>query len=236
MAGELFIEEKILYEDNHLIVVNKSPSDIVQGDKTGDEPLSETVKKYLKKKYDKPGEVFLGVVHRLDRPVSGAVVFAKTSKALSRMNELLRNNELQKIYWAITAQKPDPEEAVLRDFLKKNEAQNKSYVVREGDSGAKEARLSYKLLACSDRYCLLQVELHTGRHHQIRAQLAHHGTPIKGDLKYGFPTSNKDTSISLHARTISFIHPIKKEPIIVVADPPEDVLWNYFLSLHKRTK
>lgn len=237
MNDEIFIENKILYEDNHLIVVNKSSSDIVQGDRTGDEPLSEQVKKYLKVRYEKPGEVFLGVVHRLDRPVSGAVIFAKTSKALSRMNEQLRNNELQKIYWAITAQKPEPEEAVLRNFLKKNEAQNKSYVVREGVQGAKEAKLSYKLSACSDRYYLLEITLHTGRHHQIRAQLAHHGTPIKGDLKYGFPTSNKDGSISLHARKIVFIHPIKKERIEIIAPPPKEILWDYFLkNASKREK
>ncbi|MDR0364885.1 MAG: RluA family pseudouridine synthase [Bacteroidales bacterium] len=230
MKDDRSIESKILYEDNHLIIINKSSSDIVQGDKTDDEPLSEVVKSYLKVKYNKPGEVFLGVVHRLDRPVSGVVIFAKTSKALSRMNELLRNNELQKTYWAITAQKPDPEQNTLHDFLKKNETQNKSYIVKPGVQGAKEAKLSYKLLARGDRYYLLEIALHTGRHHQIRAQLAHNGTPIKGDMKYGFPTSNKDGSISLHARSVSFIHPIKKELLTVSAPTPKDSLWNYFLE------
>ena len=224
------IEKKILYEDNHLIILNKAPSDIVQGDKTGDKPLSESVKDYLKEKYNKPGEVFLGVVHRLDRPVSGVVIFAKTSKALSRMNEMLREGALQKKYWAIVADKPEPEEATLIDFLKKNEQQNKSFVVKNKSEGAKEARLSYKLLACSDRYYLLEVELHTGRHHQIRAQLAHNGTPIKGDLKYGFSTSNKDASISLHARQVSFPHPVKKESMTVIVPPPDETLWNYFSS------
>lgn len=229
MAGAP-VEEKILYEDNHLIVLNKAPSDIVQGDKTGDKPLSESVKDYLKAKYGKPGEVFLGVIHRLDRPVSGIVIFAKTSKALARMNEMLREGALRKTYWAITANKPEPEQATLTHLLKKNEQQNKSFVVKGKVEGAKEARLSYKLLACSDRYYLLEVELHTGRHHQIRAQLSHNGTPIKGDLKYGFPTSNKDASISLHAREVSFIHPVKREPLTIVAPPPDEALWNYFAS------
>ena len=220
----------IIYEDNHLIVVNKEPSEIVQGDKTGDIPLSETVKSYIKTKYNKPGEVFLGVVHRLDRPVSGLVVFAKTSKALSRMNEMLRNNELKKYYWAITCQQPHPTEAVLTHYIEKNEKLNKSFIVSDKSKNAKEASLAYRLLSASDRYFLVEIELFTGRHHQIRTQLAHIGCPVKGDLKYGAPTSNKDASISLHARKVSFTHPVKKEKLTLTAPPPNDPLWNFFLS------
>jgi 23S rRNA pseudouridine1911/1915/1917 synthase len=221
---------KVVYEDNHLIVVNKSPSEIVQGDKTGDTPLSETVKSYLKTKYNKPGAVFLGVAHRLDRPVSGIVIFAKTSKALARMNEMLRNNEVKKYYWAITTQQPHPEEAVLTNFIAKNEALNKSFVTSEKSKNAKKASLAYRLLAASDNYYFVEVELFTGRHHQIRVQLAHIGCPIKGDLKYGAPTSNKDASISLHARKVCFVHPVSKELLTLVAPPPDDALWNFFLS------
>ncbi|MDD4848101.1 MAG: RNA pseudouridine synthase [Bacteroidales bacterium] len=222
------MQNRILYEDNHLIIINKLPSEIVQGDKTGDEPLSETVKRYLKETYNKPGDVFLGVVHRLDRPVSGAVIFAKTSKALARMNESIRNQEFKKIYWAIVAQRPPKDEDTLINFLWKNEQQNKSLVVTPNRNGAKEAKLDYRLLGCSDRYFLLEVQLHTGRHHQIRAQLAHIGCPIKGDLKYGFSTTNADASISLHARSIEFLHPIKKEMIRVEAPVPDEKLWQFF--------
>jgi len=221
----------VIYEDNHLIVVNKSPSEIVQGDKTGDTPLSDEVKSYLKTKYNKPGEAFLGVVHRLDRPVSGIVIFAKTSKALSRMNKLLRNNELKKYYWAIVCKQPHLEEAVLTDYLEKNEKLNKSFVVAEGSKRAKKASLAYRLLATSDNYFLVEVELFTGRHHQIRVQLANIGCPVKGDLKYGAPTSNKDASISLHAKKVSFAHPVGKELLTLEAPPPNDPLWNFFQSI-----
>lgn len=224
----MLLQNRILYEDNHLIIINKLPSEIVQGDKTGDEPLSEAVKRYLKETYNKPGEVFLGVVHRLDRPVSGAVIFAKTSKALSRMNESIREQEFKKIYWAIVGQRPKKDKDTLINFLWKNEKQNKSLVVSQNRNGAKEAKLDYQLLSNSDRYFLLEVRLHTGRHHQIRAQLAHIGCPIKGDLKYGFSTSNPDSSISLHARSIEFLHPVKKEPIKIVAPVPDERLWRYF--------
>jgi len=218
----------IIYEDNHLIVVNKSPSEIVQGDKTGDAPLSDAVKLYIKERYNKPGAVFLGVVHRLDRPVSGIVIFAKTSKALTRMNEMLRNNEIKKYYWAITCQQPHPEENTLTNHLEKNEKLNKSFVVAEQSKRAKKASLAYRLLAASDNYFLVEVELFTGRHHQIRVQLAHIGCPVKGDLKYGAPTSNKDASISLHARKVSFVHPVSKELLTLEAPPPDDPLWNFF--------
>lgn len=222
------VSQRILYEDNHLIVVNKLPSEIVQGDKTGDKPLSEEVKYYLKKKYNKPGNVFTGVIHRLDRPVSGIVVFAKTGKALSRMNELIKNRKIKKTYWAIVKNKPKEKEAVLTHFLLRNEKRNKSFVSNKKQENSKEAILSYRLITSSKDYHLLEVDLQTGRHHQIRAQLAAIGCPIKGDLKYGFSRSNKDASISLHAHSVSFVHPVKKEALTIVADPPEDVLWNYF--------
>ena len=222
------VSQRILYEDNHLIVVNKLPSEIVQGDKTGDQPLSEAVKEYIRKKYNKPGNVFTGVIHRLDRPVSGVVVFAKTGKALSRMNELVKNREIKKTYWAIVKSKPKEKEATLTHFLVRNEKKNKSFVSGKKQENSKEARLSYRLIASSKDYYLLEVDLHTGRHHQIRAQLAAIGCPIKGDLKYGYARSNKDASISLHARSVTFVHPVKKEPLTIVAEPPEDVLWRYF--------
>jgi len=222
------VSQRILYEDNHLIVVNKLPSEIVQGDKTGDQPLSEAVKEYIRKKYNKPGNVFTGVIHRLDRPVSGVVVFAKTGKALSRMNELVKNREIKKTYWAIVKSKPKEKEATLTHFLVRNEKKNKSFVSGKKQENSKEAKLSYRLVASSKDYYLLEVDLHTGRHHQIRAQLAAIGCPIKGDLKYGYARSNKDASISLHARSVTFVHPVKKEPLTIVAEPPEDVLWRYF--------
>lgn len=222
---------EVLYEDNHLIAVNKRPSDIVQGDKTGDKPLSEIVKDYIRKKYDKPGEVFTGVIHRLDRPVSGVVIFARTSKALARMNELFKSRDVEKIYWAVVKNRPAQEAATLTDYLKKNQEKNKSFVSSAKDKNALKCILDYQLLNSSDNYHLLEVNPKTGRHHQIRVQLAAMGCPIKGDLKYGFDRSNKDASIHLHARSLSFIHPVKKEPIKIVANPPKDPIWDYFLSV-----
>lgn len=224
----MLTEDRILYEDNHVIVVNKLPSEIVQGDKTGDTTLPDAIKEFLKKKYDKPGNVFCGVVHRLDRPTSGAVIFAKTSKALERLNAQFREKETDKTYWAIVENRPEPRAAKLQHFLKKNEAQNKSYAVGKGVVGAKEARLTYQLLKSSERYHLLEIELETGRHHQIRAQLATIGCCIKGDLKYGAKRANKDASICLHARQIRFIHPTSKEPITVVAPTPSTDVWTVF--------
>jgi len=216
----------VLYEDNHIIAVNKSSSEIVQGDKTGDQPLSETIKLYLKEKYNKPGEVFLGVTHRLDRPVSGVVLFAKTSKALTRLNEMFRNQEVKKTYWAIVKERPKQPEGRLEHYLVRNEKQNKSVAYEKERSDAKKAALSYKLIAHSDTYYLLEVQLETGRHHQIRCQLAKMGCPIKGDLKYGFPRSNPNGGISLHARSVEFIHPVSKLPISLTAPVPvDDKLW-----------
>lgn len=216
----------VIYEDNHLIAVCKAPSEIVQGDKTGDTPLSDLVRQYIKEKYAKPGNVFLGVPHRLDRPVSGVVVFARTGKALSRMNELFREGgRVEKTYWAIVTARPPEPSGTLDDYLVRNERQNKSYVSRAGTPGAKRALLDYRLLAVSDRYFLLEVRLRTGRHHQIRCQLAHMGCPIKGDLKYGAPRSNPDGSISLHARRIRFEHPVSHVPLCIEAPLPADKLW-----------
>ena len=216
----------VLYEDNHIIAVNKSSSEIVQGDKTGDQPLSETIKLYLKEKYNKPGDVFLGVVHRLDRPVSGVVLFAKTSKALTRLNEMFRTQEVKKTYWAIVKEKPDQPEGRLEHYLTRNEKQNKSMAYDKPRSDAKKAALSYRMIAQSDTYYLLKVQLETGRHHQIRCQLAKMGCPIKGDLKYGFPRSNPNGGISLHARSVEFIHPVSKEFIQLTAPlPTDDKLW-----------
>ena len=216
----------VLYEDNHIIAVNKSSSEIVQGDKTGDQPLSETIKLYLKEKYNKPGDVFLGVVHRLDRPVSGVVLFAKTSKALTRLNEMFRTQEIKKIYWAIVKEKPEKPEGRLEHYLTRNEKQNKSMAYDKPRSDAKKAALSYRMIAQSDTYYLLEVQLETGRHHQIRCQLAKMGCPIKGDLKYGFPRSNPNGGISLHARSVEFIHPVSKEFIQLTAPlPTDDKLW-----------
>jgi 23S rRNA pseudouridine1911/1915/1917 synthase len=218
----------IIYEDNHIIAVNKRPSEIVQGDKTGDEPMSETLKRYVKLKYNKPGEVYLGTVHRLDRPVSGIVLFARTSKALSRLNEMFRGKEIQKTYWAVVKNKPQEQSGLLIHYLKKNEAKNMSKAFDREQPGTLKCELEYTVLLASDNYCLLEVKPHTGRHHQIRVQLASMGCPIKGDLKYGFNRSNENGSIHLHARRVDFIHPVKKEPITIVADPPDDPLWNYF--------
>ncbi|WP_337386435.1 RluA family pseudouridine synthase [Prevotella sp.] len=215
----------VVYEDNHIIIVNKQSGEIVQGDKTGDTPLSDIVKQYIKDKYNKPGNVFLGVVHRLDRPVSGLVVFAKTSKALSRLNEMFRTGDVHKTYWAIVKKNDIAPEATLTDWLTRNERQNKSYAHNREVPGAKKAVLSYKVRSVSDNYMLLEVRLMTGRHHQIRCQLAHMGCPIKGDLKYGSPRSNPDGSISLMSRRVEFVHPVSKETIAVEAPVPNDRLW-----------
>ena len=221
-------ELQILYEDNHVIVINKKASDIVQGDKTGDETMPDQIKEYLKVKYEKPGNVFCGVVHRLDRPTSGAVVFARTSKALERLNAQFRDKETNKIYWAIVETKPAKSEDTLVHFLKKNEKQNKSYASHTETPGSKKAILHYKLIASSDKYHLLEVRLETGRHHQIRVQLSTIGCLIKGDVKYGARRANPDASISLHARYLDFIHPTSKEIIKITAPVPNDALWNFF--------
>ena len=217
---------KVVYEDNHIIIVNKHSGEIVQGDKTGDKPLSETVKEYIKQKYNKPGNVFLGVVHRLDRPVSGLVVFAKTSKALSRLNDMFRTGDVHKTYWAIVKRRDIATEGTLTDWLTRNERQNKSYAHEREVPGAKKAVLKYKVRAVADNYMLIEVTLLTGRHHQIRCQLSHMGCPIKGDLKYGAPRSNPDGSISLLSRRVEFVHPVSKENIVAYADVPDDRLWH----------
>jgi 23S rRNA pseudouridine1911/1915/1917 synthase len=222
---------EILYEDNHIIIVNKRSSDLVQGDGTGDESLDNIVRAYIKEKYKKPGDVFLGVVHRLDRPVSGCVVYARTSKALSRLSELFRTREVKKTYWAIVTDRPPAEEGVLSNWLKKNEQQNKSYVYDKEVKGSKLAELSYVVLARSEKYYLLEVDLQTGRHHQIRAQLAAAKCPIKGDLKYGAPRSNEGGGISLHSRKVTFMHPVKNEEISVVAPLPDDRIWKLFANV-----
>lgn len=219
----------VLYEDNHIIAVNKGCSEIVQGDKTGDTPLSETVKTYIKEKYNKPGNVFLGVTHRLDRPVSGVVIFARTSKALSRLNDMFRNRKIEKKYWAIVENAPTEPIGRLEHYLVRNERQNKSYVYEKERPNSKKAMLSYELIGKSDRYYLLEVELETGRHHQIRTQLAHIGCPIKGDLKYGATRSNKGGGISLHALSAKFVHPVSKEEVKIIAPTPiTDNIWNFF--------
>jgi 23S rRNA pseudouridine1911/1915/1917 synthase len=217
---------QILHEDNHIIVINKRVGDIVQGDKTGDKPLSEVVKEYIKDKYNKPGEVFLGVVHRLDRPTTGIVVFARTSKALTRLNELFKNRETQKTYWAIVKKKPQKTEDKLVHFLKRNEKNNTSKAHINEVAESKIASLDYQIIKELTHYFALEINLHTGRHHQIRAQLSAIGSPIKGDLKYGFDRSNPDGGIHLHARQLVFVHPVSKENIIVIASAPEDPVWN----------
>ena len=219
---------EILYEDNHIIAINKSSSDIVQGDKTGDKPLVDTVREYLKERYSKSGNVFCGVVHRLDRPVSGVVLFAKTSKALARLNEMLRGHEIKKKYWAIVVKPPQEQEATLKHYLVRNERQNKSYAYTTEKKDSKLAVLHYITIGKSERYTLLEVDLHTGRHHQIRCQLAAVGAVIKGDLKYGAPRSNPDGSISLHARSVEFVHPVRKELVVITAPLPTDKLWTVF--------
>jgi 23S rRNA pseudouridine1911/1915/1917 synthase len=217
---------QVLFEDNHIIIINKRVGDIVQGDKTGDRPLSEIVKDYIKKKYNKPGKVYLGVVHRLDRPTSGIVIFARTSKALSRLNKLFASKDIQKTYWTIVKQCPPSHEDTLTHWLKKNPKNNKSSAYDHEVRESKKAILHYKLLKSLDNYHLLEIDLETGRHHQIRSQLSKIGSPIKGDIKYGFDRSNPDGGIHLHARSISFIHPVKKEPLVINAPTPKDPLWD----------
>ncbi len=219
----------VLYEDNHIIIVNKASGEIVQGDKTGDKPLSDIVKEYLKEKYNKPGNVFCGVTHRLDRPTTGVLVFAKTSKALSRLNEMFRNDKVEKSYWAIVKNQPPKVEDKLVHWLIKNEKNNKSTAYDNEKQGTKKAVMHYKIIGSSENYFLLEVNLETGRHHQIRTQLSKIGCPIKGDLKYGANRSNPDGSISLHARTISFIHPVSKIKIEITAPVPNDNLWKSFI-------
>ncbi len=216
---------QILYEDNHLLVVNKRVGDIAQGDNSGDKPLPDVVKEYLKEKYNKPGEVFLGVVHRLDRPTSGLILFAKTTKALTRMNDLFSSRETQKTYWAIVKNKPEKEKDTLVHFIKRNQQNNTSKAHIKEVPQSKKASLSYQLIATLNNYYALEIELHTGRHHQIRAQLQAIGCPIKGDLKYGFDRSNPDGGIHLHARKLAFIHPVSKEQIQIIAPVPEDSIW-----------
>ena len=215
----------IIYEDNHLVVVNKRVGQLVQGDRTGDPALDGKLRHYIKEKYRKPGDVFLGVIHRIDRPVSGVVVYARTSKALGRMNELFRTGQVRKNYWCIVKNRPEPDQGRLVHYLLKNESQNKSYAYDRLRPGAKEAILEYRLIFSSENYHLLEVLLHTGRHHQIRCQLAKSGTPVRGDLKYGYERSNRDGSISLHARSLEFIHPVRQETLILTAPVPEDPLW-----------
>lgn len=219
----------VIYEDNHIILVNKASSEIVQGDKTGDTPLSETVKQYIKEKYHKPGNVFLGVTHRLDRPVSGLVLFARTSKALSRLNEMFKTKEIKKTYWAIVKNQPPAPAGELVHWLVRNEKQNKSYAYDREVKDSKKAILDYKVIGRSERYYLLEINLQTGRHHQIRCQLAKMGCPIKGDLKYGAQRSNPDGSICLHARRIKFVHPVSKEKMSFEAPVPDSALWKSFL-------
>ena len=216
---------EVLYEDNHIIAVNKKPSDIVQGDKTGDKPLVEFVKDFLKKKYNKPGDVFLGVVHRIDRPVSGVVLFAKTSKSLSRLNQMFKDKTIQKTYWAVVKNRPQKTSDTLIHFLKKNHSKNKSTAFDREEKDSLRSELSYTLIKPLDNYHLLEVYPKTGRHHQIRVQLSKIGSPIKGDVKYGFNRTNKDASIHLHARKIEFIHPVKKEAISIIAPTPNDSTW-----------
>ena len=223
----------VLYEDNHIIAVNKTCSEIVQGDKTGDAPLSETVKAYIKEKYNKPGEVFLGVTHRLDRPTSGVVLFARTSKALTRLNDMFKSHEqIRKTYWAIVQGKPKLPEARLENYLIRNEKQNKSYIAKPGAKDAKLAILTYKTLTVGEHYSLLEINLETGRHHQIRCQLAAIGCPVKGDLKYGAKRSNQDGGICLHARQIEFEHPVSHEQINIIAPTPKDSIWQQLAPTH----
>jgi 23S rRNA pseudouridine1911/1915/1917 synthase len=217
---------QVLFEDNHIIIVNKRAGDIVQGDKTGDTPLSEIVKSYIKKKYNKPGDVYLGVVHRLDRPTTGIVVFARTSKALSRLNKMFAEQKIIKTYWAIVKQKPNPEKGTLIHWLIKNSKNNKSTAYKTELKDGKKAILHYQVIRSLTRYHLVEINLETGRHHQIRCQLASIGSPVKGDLKYGFDRSNKDASIHLHSRNIEFMHPVSKSMISIESPLPSDVLWD----------
>lgn len=225
---------EILFEDNHLIIINKKPGELTQGDITNDETLGDKVKVYLKKKYNKPGNVYLGITHRLDRPTSGIIIFAKTSKALTRLNELFRKNEIKKTYWAVvkSVNKKGPKK--LENFLIKNKKQNKSYVTENSNKKAKNAVLYFNSILELQKYSLLSIKLETGRHHQIRTQLSHIGFPIKGDLKYGFPRSNKDGSINLHSRKINFTHPVSKKNIEVIANPPKNNIWDLCLNFDEK--
>jgi 23S rRNA pseudouridine1911/1915/1917 synthase len=217
---------QVLFEDNHIVIVNKRAGDITQGDKTGDKPLSEVVKEYIKDKYNKPGDVFLGVVHRLDRPTSGIIIFARTSKSLERLNKMLRDKTIHKTYWAVVKNHPKKEKDTLINYLRKNPKNNKSTAYTKEIEGSKKAVLHYTVLKKLDNYSLIEIDLETGRHHQIRTQLSTIGSPIKGDLKYGFDRSNKDGSIHLHARKIKFTHPVSKELINITAPTPKEVIWN----------
>jgi len=223
----------ILFEDNHLIIVNKAPGDLSQGDITGDQTLGDKIKSYLKKKYDKKGNVYLGIAHRLDRPTSGLIIFTKTSKALSRINELFKKNEIKKTYWAIVNLMEEKISDKLVNYLIKNKKQNKSYVTNSLNKESKKAILNYKKIYDLNKFSLLSVNLETGRHHQIRTQLANIGYPIKGDLKYGYPRSNKDGSIHLHSRKISLIHPVTKKQIQIIANPPKNNIWDLCLNYNQ---
>ncbi|MCL2502624.1 MAG: RNA pseudouridine synthase [Bacteroidales bacterium] len=227
------VSKRILYEDNHIVVINKWPGEIIQADKTMDEALCETLKFFIKERDQKPGNVFVGVPHRLDRPVSGAVIFAKTGKALERFNKMFSCRDIQKKYWAITTEKPQPESGQLKHYLVRNTEQNKSYAYPRIKPNAKEALLNYRYMGGSEHYHFVEIELLTGRHHQIRAQLSAIGCSVKGDLKYGASRSNPDGGISLHARSLSFLHPVKQIPIEIVAPVPEDVLWKLFIRLQE---
>ncbi|MDR1886846.1 MAG: RluA family pseudouridine synthase [Prevotellaceae bacterium] len=228
MTEQDIFAPEILYEDNHIIAINKKPSQLIQSDKTGDEPLVELLKKFIKQRDNKPGDVFLGIVHRLDRPVGGVIVFAKTSKSLTRLNELFRTGEIKKTYLAIVKNAPPKEHDMLTHYLLRNEQQNKTYVYDFPAKNTKEAVLEYTVAGKSDNYILLKIRLFTGRHHQIRCQLAAIGSPIKGDLKYGFDRSNRDASISLVAHSISFVHPVKQEQVTITAPLPNTDVWQFF--------
>ena len=222
---------EILFEDNHLIIINKQPGELTQGDITKDQTLGDKVKLYIKKKYNKPGDVFLGITHRLDRPTSGLIIFSKTSKALSRLNKMFKNNEIKKTYWAIVKKIPEKEKIKLENHLLKNQKQNKSYVTNSSNKKAKKAILYYESILNLDNYSLLKIKLETGRHHQIRTQLSYIGMPIKGDLKYGFSRPNSDGSIHLHSRMIDFTHPVSKKQIKIIANPPKNKIWNLCLNM-----
>lgn len=226
----LNIGTRVLFEDNHLLIINKQATEIVQDDKTGDTSLFDYVKEYIRIKYNKPGDAFLGVVHRLDRPVSGVLIFARTTKALQRLNKMLQEHRVKKTYWAVVRDKPPFMEQTLDNFLKRNTRQNKSYVYDKAIDGSQRAILDYKVIAESDKHFLLEINLQTGRHHQIRAQLSHMGCPIRGDLKYGFPRSNPGGFIHLHARYLDFVHPVTKENIRISAPCPADPLWDHFIN------
>ena len=221
-----FFKKSILFEDNHLIIINKKPGELTQGDKTKDQTLGDKVKEYIKNKYNKPGNVYLGITHRLDRPTSGIIIFCKTSKSLTRLNKMFKENSIKKTYWAVVSKIKESKEIRLEDFLLKNNKQNKSYVKSDKNIYAKKSVLYYKQIHTLNKYSLLEIRLETGRHHQIRTQLSNKGMPIKGDLKYGFPRSNKDGSIHLHSRKIEFQHPVSKKTIKVTADPPKNVIWD----------